>query len=320
MTNASYGDNDHVAATDRSTEDLGLFTLWQNLAAKNEKFGHPEKFLGQIDKTKWMSYLLSVENYPEFFDRIERKSGSRRGTGGAMTFMDSGWEISLVVYDRQYFPGQEGKNRDVLWGDGLFGERDGNYIKKPMSECTGNEIIEELLYHFDMLDIKEDVLKHAHISTCMMPYITSQFMSRTENDRPRIIPEGCTNLAFIGQYVEVPRDVVFTIETSVRTPLEAVYGLLHLDKEIIEVNPGRYDIRYIVERIKKFADIEGNVTKDDLPNVDPIKLVEGKEEIERLLLERINNIPSYYTMYPGRDKTVAKKKAVLQPKYPIYKK
>ena len=41
-------------------------------------------------------------------------TGSRRGTGGAVTIKDSGWEFSFVVYNRNYYPDQEEKNRDVL--------------------------------------------------------------------------------------------------------------------------------------------------------------------------------------------------------------
>ncbi len=318
MTNAKYGDNTHLAETDRSTEDLGLFTIWQNLAKRNKKFGNPNKFLGQIDKTKWMSFFLTVNDYPEFFNRLEKMTGSKSGTGGGITFMDSGWEMSLVIYDREYYPDQAEKNRDVLWGDGLFGERIGSYIKKPMAECTGNEIIEEMLYHFNMLDIKDEVIKHSYISTCMMPYITSQFMPRKEIDRPKIIPDGCTNLAFIGQYVEVPRDVVFTIETSVRTPLEAVYMLTKLDKEIIEVNPSRYDLRYIVERVKKFSGIKGEVTENMIPKINPIKLFFARKKIKKIALQKINEIPPYYIMYPGRDKSIAGKDHVLNPQFPKY--
>ena len=316
MTKARYGDNTHIAETDISTEDLGLFTIWKNLAKKNKKFGNPDKFLNQIDKTKWMSFFLTVEDYPEFFERLEKMTGSKSGTGGGITFMDSGWEMSLVIYDRNYYQNQEKKNRDVLWGDGLFGERIGTYIKKPMAECTGNEIIEEMLYHFNMLDIKDEVIKHSYISTCMMPYITSQFMPRKEIDRPRIVPEGCTNLAFIGQFVEVPKDVVFTIETSVRTPLEAVYKLTELDKEIIEVNPARYDLRYIVERVKKLSGIEGDVTEKHIPKVNILKLIKNKNAIKDLILKKINDVPPYYVMYPGRDKSIAHKKYSLNPKFP----
>jgi hypothetical protein len=56
--------------------------------------------------------------------------------------------------------------------------------------------------------MKDELLKHTCVSTCMMPYITSQFMPRRIKDRPLIVPEGCTNLGFIGQFVEVKEDAV----------------------------------------------------------------------------------------------------------------
>ena len=309
-TNSRFGDNTSIAETIYSTEDLGLFELWINLARKHEKFGHPEKFLGQVDKTKWMSFFLTVKDYPEFFQRMEKMTGSKPGTGGAITIKDSGWGISFALYDREYFPDQG--NRDVLWGDGLFGERLGDYIQKTMAECTGNEILTELLYHLNMLDMLDDLLEHTYVSTVMMPYITSQFMPRKEIDRPRIVPAGCTNLAFIGQYVEVTDDVVFTVETSIRTPLEAVYALTGLDKDIIEVYPSKYDVRYFVERYKKFGGIEGKITLKDLPKINLLKI----PEIITGLLAQINSIPPYYKMYPGRDRTVPDKKGVLNPQFP----
>ena len=312
MTNSTFGDNTHIAPTNRRTDDLGLFTIWQNLAKKHKKFGHPEKFIGPIDKTKWMSYFVTIKDYPEFFERLEKLTGSKPGTGGCITMKDSGWEMSLMLYDRDYFPNQRANNEDCLWGDGLFGEREGNYIKKPMAECTGEEILTEILYHFNLMDMKDEVLAHAHISTCMMPYITSQFMPRTCTDRPKVVPNGCTNLGFIGQFVEVPGDVVFTVETSVRTPLEAVYQLTGLDKEIIEVNPAQYDMRYFKQQIMKFNAIKGDFTSKDLPKINLLKM----KEIEKELLYKINHIPPYYIMYQGRDKSVALKDSVLSPEYP----
>ena len=315
MTNACFGDNTHIARTNRDTEDLGLFNIWINLAKRNEKFGHPEKFLGQIDKTKWMSYFITVKGYPEFFKRVEKMTGSPSGTGGAVTLKDSGWEMSLVFYDRDYFPRQRENNEDVLWGDGLFGERIGTYIKKPMAECTGEEILTELLYHLNMMDMKDEVLAHSHVSTCMMPYITSQFMPRTGTDRPEVVPDGCTNLAFIGQYVEIPGDVVFTIETSVRTPLTAVYALTGLEKDVIEVNPAQYDMRYFLERMKKFSGIKGDIPESGMlltKKINPLKL----PELKRGLIAKLNSIPPYYVMYPGKDQSIAEKDAVLNPQYP----
>ena len=225
--------------------------------------------------------------------RNEYDSISKPGTGGCITVKDSGWEMILMLYDRDYFPNQRANNEDCLWGDGPFGERCGDYIKKPMAECTGEEILTEILYHFNLLDMKDEVLFHAYVSTCMMPYITSQFMPRTCTDRPKVVPDSCTNLGFIGQFVEVPGDVVFTVETAVRTPLEAVYQLTGLDKEIIEMNPAQYDMRYFKQQIMKFNAIKGDFTSKDLPKINPLKM----KEIEKELLYKINHIPPYYIMY-----------------------
>jgi oleate hydratase len=42
------------------------------------------------------------------------------------------------------------------------------------------------------------------------------FMPRTKGDRPAPVPSCARNLAFVSQFVEIPEDVVFTVEYSVR--------------------------------------------------------------------------------------------------------
>ena len=134
-------------------------------------------------------------------------------------------------------------------------------------------------------------------------------------DRPVTVPEGCTNLAFLGQFVEVEGDCCFTVELSVRTAMEAVYKLLHLEKDMLEVYPCRYDIRYKKEQMKKFAGLKQNenLTREQLPPMDPA----GADAMVDGLLEEINSIPPYYIMYPGRDKSVALQESVLHPQYPV---
>lgn len=310
-TNCAFGDNHTVATTNRDTEDLSLFTLWQNLAKKDRKFGNPDKFLGKIDKTKWISFFPTIKGYPQFVERLERITGSKAGTGGAITLRDSSWDISFVLHHKPFFPDQA-EDEDVLWADGLYGEHIGDYIKKPMAECTGDEIMTEFLYQLNMLDMKDELLKHTYVSTCMMPYVTSQFMPRKVSDRPKCVPDGCTNLGFLGQFVEVKDDVVFTVEMSVRTGMEAVYTLTGLEKDVLEVYPSRYDIRYMVERIKRFKGIEGPITVNDLPAINPLKI----NEMKKALVSMVNSIPPYYSMYLGRDKTVPLKKYVLHPEAP----
>jgi oleate hydratase len=295
--NSTFGDNNTVAPTNRDTKKRGVFTLWEKLATRDKKFGNPANFISDIDKTKWISVFPTITDYPQFVERIEKVSGSKAGCGGAITIKDSSWLMSFILHHKPFFPNQP-DNVEVLWAYGLYGENTGDYIKKPMCDCTGNEIMTEFLYHLRMLDMKDDLLTHSYISTCMMPYITSQFMPRKIADRPKIVPEGYTNLAFIGQYVETPEDAVFTMETSVHTAMQAVHALTKVDKFPIEVNPTFYDMRYVIALVKRFANVD-KLSVKDLPPIDQNKI----EDFQKLVVDFLNNnIEPFPTLYPGRDK------------------
>ena len=90
----------------------------------------------------------------------------------------------------------------------------------------------------------------------MMPFITSQFLRRERGDRPQVVPEGWTNLAFVGQFCELPDDVVFTVEYSVRSAQAAVYALLGLNREPPAVYKGQYDPRVLYRAFKTLHDID----------------------------------------------------------------
>ena len=59
------------------------------------------------------------------------------------------------------------------------------------------------------------------------------------------MPEGSTNFGFTGQFCEIPEDVVFTEEYSVRSGRMAVYQLLGMKKDVAPVKPIRFDVRVI---------------------------------------------------------------------------
>jgi oleate hydratase len=99
------------------------------------------------------------------------------------------------------------------------------FVKKTMPECTGREILEELLGHlqFDQDEVeKNEILDTATCIPCMLPYSTSQFLSRAKGDRPAVVPAGSKNFAFLGQFVEIPNGIVFTTEYSVLGAIHAV--------------------------------------------------------------------------------------------------
>ena len=106
----------------------------------------------------------------------------------------------------------------------------------------------EWLYHLGVPEEEIPLLAEQSASTipCMMPYVTAFFMPRAAGDRPDVVPEGCVNFAFLGQFAQTERDTIFTTEYSVRTAMEAVYTLLDVERGVPEVFNSVYDIRCLL--------------------------------------------------------------------------
>ena len=56
-----------------------------------------------------------------------------------------------------------------------------------------------------------------------------------------MLPEGARNFAFLGQWVEMPEDVVYTVEYSVHCAMHAVYALFGVEKAIPPIYHGLAD-------------------------------------------------------------------------------
>ncbi|KLO21695.1 oleate hydratase [Marinitoga sp. 1155] len=258
VINGSMTENSTLGSMDKAPElntELGpVWSLWKNIAAKDPAFGRPEVFYENIDKTKWESFTMTFKD-SKMADVLRDLTGrdpysGRVVTGGIVTIKDSNWLMSVTCSRQPHFANQP-DNVLVLWAYGLFPDNEGNYIKKKMSECTGEELLRELLYHLGVEgDLMEEIVDSAIVIPAMMPHITSQFMPRVKGDRPEVVPEGSVNLAFLGQFVEIENDCVFTVEYSVRSAIIAVYKLLNLDKKVPEIYPSKYDIRHVINATK----------------------------------------------------------------------
>lgn len=245
----AYGDLETACAlaVDRHNprEETG-WTLWRNLAAKSPVFGKPEKFYCDVDRSMWESATLTCKPSP-LIEKLKELAvhdpySGKVATGGIITFTDSSWLLSFTCNRQPHFPSQP-KDVVVIWLYALFMDRNGDYVKKPMPACTGGEILAELCFHLGIADKFNEVVANTKVRMALMPYITAMFMPRAAGDRPQIVPEGCVNLALVGQFVETNNDVVFTVESSVRTGRVAVYSLLGLPKQVPDICPTQYDIR-----------------------------------------------------------------------------
>jgi oleate hydratase len=238
----------HATAPKLDATKTGDWTLWEKLAEGRPQFGRPSVFDDHVDESKWESFTVTCRD-PEMFRLIEEFTGNAPGTGALVTITDSSWLMSIVVAYQPHFLNQP-EDVQVFWGYGLFVDRPGDYVKKPMAECSGAEILIELCTHLGFVDTLPKLLETCQCIPCMMPYITSQFLVRSPGDRPEIVPEGSTNLAFIGQFCEQPLDTVFTVEYSVRAAQTAVFTLLGLDKQPPPVYRGDHDPRVLAQALK----------------------------------------------------------------------
>ena len=292
-----YGDQTHAPDLSHIVNGQGeSWDLWKNIAkqAKHDEYGHPDVFCSDTEATNWMSATVETSN-EDIIQHIMNicKRDPRAGkvtTGGIVTVKDSvnNWFLSWTINRQPQFRSQN-KDTVLVWLYALHTDTEGNYIKKAMRDCTGEEICQEWLYHIGMDESKiKDYSENAcNTTTCFMPYINAFFQPRKNVDRPKVVPEGAVNFAFIGQFAETPRDTIFTTEYSMRTGMESVYTLLNVDRGVPEVWGSQYDIRellraayYAVDK-KKINELPLNF-KEKMLLKTVLKNVEGTD-LELLL-------------------------------------
>lgn len=296
---SSYGDQTHAPDLSHIVNGKGeSWDLWKNIAkqAKHDEYGHPDVFCSDTEATNWMSATVETSN-EDIIQHIINicKRDPRAGkvtTGGIVTVKDSvdNWFLSWTINRQPQFRSQN-KDTVLVWLYALHTDTEGNYIKKAMRDCTGEEICQEWLYHIGMDEskIKDYSENTCNTTTCFMPYINAFFQPRKNVDRPKVVPEGAVNFAFIGQFAETPRDTIFTTEYSMRTGMESVYTLLNVDRGVPEVWGSQYDIRellraayYAVDK-KKINELPLNFKEKTLLKT-VLKNVEGTD-LEILLRE-----------------------------------
>ena len=252
-----YGDQTHAPDLSKIKNGAGeSWDLWKNIAkqATHGEYGNPDKFCSNVDATNWMSATIATSD-EEIIQKIIGvcKRDPRSGkvtTGGIVTVKDSteNWYLSWTINRQPQFKSQD-KNMVLVWVYSLNTNRPGNYVKKAMRDCTGEEVAQEWLYHIGVSEdkIKDYAKNRCNTTTCFMPYINAFFQPRKEEDRPLVVPHGAVNFAFVGQFAETPRDTIFTTEYSIRTGMEAVYTLLNVDRAVPEVWGSKYDVRELLK-------------------------------------------------------------------------
>ena len=233
----------------------GSWGLWSSLffsellnTPHTAQLGNPTNFFSRMTQSTSLWFTVTVTS-PGFFNLFEKLTSNKPGRGGITTFKDSNWLMSIVLPHQPYFLNQP-DNVQVFWGYALSPDKPGDLIQKPMLECTGREIFQELLGH---LDFPYDLSwKDAIVIPSIMPYATSPLLTRKCDDRPHVVPKGSSNLALLGQFVDVPQDGVLGLEYSVRAAQTAVFKIMRMQKEPKAVYNGDMNFIALTQTLKAF--------------------------------------------------------------------
>ncbi|MDR3494428.1 MAG: oleate hydratase [Ancalomicrobiaceae bacterium] len=254
MTEASSLGSMEAPPVLNGKSDGGSWALWERLANGHPAFGRPSVFADHIDQSKWLSFTTTLGD-PALLELVRDLTGNVPGEGGLITLTDSSWLASIVIPYQPHFIGQP-DDVSVFWGYGLSVDSPGDFVKKPMSLCSGREIMTEILGHLHIASAAADgILNSCICIPSMMPFITSQFLPREAGDRPAVVPAGTRNLAFVGQFCEIPDDVVFTVEYSIRSAQLAVNSLLQLNRPPPPVYKGGVDPRVLYKAFLALHDV-----------------------------------------------------------------
>jgi oleate hydratase len=238
-TNGSITDSTSIGDLDTAVvEDLRYAPsarLWKQATEHFYNLGDPDAFFNDREQSEWTSFTVTTSDHA-LINHISRLT--RQLPGNALnTFVDSNVLLSLVVHHQPHYHAQA-ENEGVFWGYAMYPRRHGDFVDKPFIEMTGREMMLETLGHLGRLDRTADPIS-AHTDELMdtlvnvvpahMPYASALFNRRTTTSRPAVVPAGSKNLAFISQFAEMPFDMVFTEQYSIRAAQVAVYTLLGLD-------------------------------------------------------------------------------------------
>lgn len=212
-----------AAVSAESLKD-GSWALWDQLAKQSSKFGNPVAFNSRGDEAKIASFTVTFRS-SDFMNHYLALTHEKFGSGSLLSITGCPWGLHISV-PRQPVITTQPPHVDLVWGYGLHPEKKGTFVDKPMEQCSGEEVLFELLSHMNIPT--EPLMSSATTIPSVVPLGTSMLLTRVLQDRPRVIPHDTTNVAFIGQYVEIPDDTTFSVEYSVRGAQIAVSTLMGL--------------------------------------------------------------------------------------------
>ncbi|MBF7137953.1 oleate hydratase [Pediococcus pentosaceus] len=231
--------------------------LWKQATEHFYNLGNPDKFFNDRAQSEWMSFTVTTNNH-YLVNEISRITQQEPGNA-LNTWVDSNNLLSIVVHHQPHFHAQK-ENETVFWGYFMFPRKNGDYVDKPVIEMTGKEMLQELLGHLSEVDRAADnIINHeeeimdsiVNAIPVYMPYASALFNQRAMGDRPDVVPKNSKNLAFVSQFAEMPFDMVFTEQYSIRAAQKAVYHFMGIpESQMTPVHHHEKDPKVLLKATK----------------------------------------------------------------------
>ncbi|MFR0553446.1 oleate hydratase [Loigolactobacillus coryniformis subsp. coryniformis] len=245
-------------------------SLWKKASEHFYNLGNPDKFFADRNASEWVSFTLTTKDHL-LLNEITRITTQVPGnalnsfisTSPITTLGHKDVNMSIVVHHQPHFTTQK-PNETVIWGYFLYPRRRGEFVDKPYIKMTGKEMIQELIGQLSKVDPgpgnirdKTDQIMASVINNIpvYMPYASALFNNRAKTDRPKVIPQHATNLAFTGEFVEQPYQMIFTEQSAVRSGEIAAYHFAGIPMSHLVKTP-RYDkdLKTLAKAAKKMFD------------------------------------------------------------------
>jgi len=230
-------------------------SLWKKATEHFYNLGNPDKFFADRDTSEWVSFTLTTKNHL-LLNEITRITTQEPGnalnsfisTEPITPLGQKDVNMSIVVHHQPHFTTQK-PNETVIWGYFLYPRRRGEFVDKQYIKMNGKEMLQELIGQLAKVDpgpvnirereteIMESVINNI---PAYMPYASALFNNRAKADRPKVIPKHSTNLAFTGEFVEQPYQMIFTEQSAVRSGEIAAFHFAGIPMSRLVKTP-RYD-------------------------------------------------------------------------------
>ena len=207
-------------------------SLWKKASERFYNVGNPDKFFADRNASEWVSFTLTTRDHI-LLNEITRITTQIPGnalnsfvsTSPITPLGQKDVNMSIVVHHQPHFTTQK-PNETVIWGYFLYPRRRGEFVDKQYIKMNGKEMLQELIGQLSKVDPGPGNIrdKEAEIMASVinnipvyMPYASALFNNRAKTDRPKVIPQHSTNLAFTGEFVEQPYQMIFTEQSAVRS-------------------------------------------------------------------------------------------------------